>query len=398
MRTAAFCFVPQRAIVLHGVSASLACSFPHTTVPMANFFNPQNGAPLTSVHHAPGAKVMVALYGGGPGGEELDVITDAHDTGPYRIPDPAVREIRRDPDKWTFIYEIDTAKAGGVVRALFRGGDYSAKVKLNADGSLAIPTGKTETRRKIVELARYFVRQNCHYVDGAAGNTPGFANGNVGGNKMAAVKMRASSLDTRINDPRESVLGVNMAKQDLVSYSTCGGRWEVVGDLKPSQAEMDKYFAQVRAERRPDSQWEGLGPSKNLHPRRVHYRGGLKPEIHWGESCHGVPHFDCVGLVNYCYARYYKSSSKPPLPFGLDIKAFLNANSGFVSVAKVKPMNADVIIKTKPHEHIAMVHEVREGSFCIVQAADTHLGLNDHGAYVPSEWQHVLRLPDIFLI
>ncbi len=364
---------------------------------MAHFFNPSNGASIGTLKHAPGAKVLIALWGGGPDGAELDVITDPHDTGPYRIPDPAVREIRKDRANWTFIYEIDTARAGGVVRAMHQGGDYSAKVTLVSDASLAVPTGKTDTRRKIVDLARYFVRIGCHYVDGAAGNTPGFANGNPGGNKSFVVKMRTSKLDHRPLNPRSEVLGINMAVQDVVQYSTCGGRWAVLGDIQPTQDELDKFIQQCREQRVEDRAWQGYGPQKNLFPRRVHYRDKLKDGIHWGESCHGVPHFDCVGLVNYCYARYYKSGLKPPLPFGLDIEAFLKPNSGFVSIGKAKPMNADVIIKTKPHLHIAMVHQVGD-SFCVVQAADTHLGLNDHGPFVPGDWPHVLRLSDQFLL
>ena len=35
---------------------------------------------------------------------------------------------------------------------------------------------------------------------------------------------------------------------------------------------------------------------------------GFGGKVVWGESCHGVRHFDCVGLVSYCYARHTMES------------------------------------------------------------------------------------------
>ena len=70
---------------------------------MAHFFHPANGAAISSLSYAPGQRVLVGLWGGGPGGEDLDVITDAHPTWPYMVPDPAVRQLRADRANWNFV-------------------------------------------------------------------------------------------------------------------------------------------------------------------------------------------------------------------------------------------------------------------------------------------------------
>ena len=111
-----------------------------------------------------------------------------------------------------------------------------------------------------------------------------------------------------------------------------------------------------------------------------------------GESCVGVRHFDCVGLVNYCYARHW---ANPKIPFGMDIKDFREAKAGTTPVTnKNDRMDADILI-VRPSKHIGMLYRNGDNWF-VVQATDTIYGLSDDSPFDPDKWDR-FRMNGAFL-
>jgi hypothetical protein len=348
---------------------------------MANFFNPITGEGITTLEVREGTKFLLGLDGGGPGPkyDRLNVTTcpAAPPSALLDAKDPAVR-LTKDPPKgsWKFIYEIDPAKMQGPkVRACCDGGDYSAAVAVTIESAL-------EIRKSIVTLARSFV-STAHYLWGTAGNQPGMANGNSGGNKMTAAKMRDYSLDPKATI-REKVLAVCTAVQPLFDgYNTCAGR----SSLSTETPDLDAFLKACQgaiAKGKPDqTTWDGAGVKKNLFPRKYYWKGALQNNgaVTWGESCDDVRHFDCVGLVNYCIARHYYQSD-----FGLGIPAFHDdANGVTTAVTDDKDlMDADILVKDGDG-HIGMLYN-NGGSWFVVQAVGTSKGLTDNESFSPSAW------------
>jgi hypothetical protein len=256
---------------------------------------------------------------------------------------------------------------------------WSTPLIIKIKSAPAADNTKAEIRKAIVDLARSFV-SDAHYLWGTAGNVPDQANGNPGGGKVKAASLRAASLDVNEQD-RNKVLGVCMAVQpNFDGYNTCAGRSSryINADLN---AYLEARKADIAAGRNDQKLWPGA-PPKNLHPRKCHFRGTIQNsgQVVWGESCVGVRHFDCVGLVNYCFAQHWY---KPD--FGLDIAAFRNSNQGTAQVTSANDrMDADILIKTD-NTHIAMLYK-NDDAWRVVQAADTKTGLSDTEPFDPAAW------------
>ncbi|MCZ2153699.1 MAG: hypothetical protein LC114_07335 [Bryobacterales bacterium] len=351
---------------------------------MANFFDPATGAGITSLGIYKGTKFRLGLFGGGPNGERLVVTTSAGSGAALEQPDPAVRLVKDGTHKdWKSVYEIDSGKLrSSRVRACYNGGDYSSPVEIRFVTTQQI-------RTDIVTLARSFVGK-AHYLWGTAGNVPGESNGNVGGGKVSAAQMRAYSLDLK-EIARDKVLAVCTAVQPGEGYNTCAGRPR----NHPQSLDVNEYLKRRQEDvahgKTDQTRWEGAGPAKNLFPRKFHFRG--QPQrgntVVWGESCVGVRHFDCVGLVNYCYAKHWYQRG-----FGLDLAAFRNPNSGTFKVENEKDlMDADIVLKG--NHHIGMLYHVGSNWF-VAQAEETEVGLTDTAPYKSVEWERY-RMRDAYL-
>ena len=283
--------------------------------------------------------------------------------------------------------------------------DEHGEIEVQDVGQSAAAFASTDAgiRRSIVELARSFVTEKAHYLWGTAGNIPGQANGNAGGGKAASAKLRAFSLNKASTDPSKA-LGVCMAVQPIFDgYNTCAGRCTIIErDNTFYGHDLDTYVGDRQKDadagtRQED--WDGITDidGRKIHPRRVHFRGGLKfNKVVWGESCVGVRHFDCVGLVNYCYARHFKDNARRP--FGLDIAAFRNKSSGFeprTSTSSSDFMDADVVI-TKGNGHIGMIYQDGE-TWKVVQAVETDIGLTEDSVFNPAKWDR-FRMLSAYLV
>jgi hypothetical protein len=347
---------------------------------MANFFNPITGDDITTMEVRDNSKFRLGLKGGGPGPnyDRLNVTTSPA-TPPSVLlmaADPAVHFIKETAQgSWQFLYEIDSAKMQShSVRACWNNSDYSEPVEVELESVARM-------RQSIVDLARTFVA-DAHYLWGTAGNEPGMGNGNAGGGKQFAAKLRDYSLDTH-QTARDKVLAVCTAVQPTFDgYNTCAGRSGRFTETPDINAFVQSCQGAISSGKTDQTSWAGAGAGKNLFPRKYYFRGNIQNSgnVVWGESCDGVRHFDCVGLVNYCYARHWYQAN-----FGLGIPAFRMANQGTTRIDDASDlMDADILIKPGDG-HIGMLYE-GSADWYVVQAVGTTKGLTDTERFDSAKW------------
>jgi len=358
---------------------------------MANFFNPITGDDITTMEVRNNSKFRLGLKGGGPGPDydRLNVTTNPA-TAPsplLMLADPAVHFLKETAKgSWEFIYEIDASKMQGAsVRACWNKGDYSAPVVVTLESVAQI-------RKSIVDLARTFVAA-AHYLWGTGGNEPGQANGNPGGGKTAAAKLRDYSLNAG-ETARDKVLAVRTAVQPTFDgYNTCAGRSSRFSETPDLNAFVTSCQDAIAKGKTNQTSWDGAGAGKNLFPRKYYFRGNIQNagNVTWGEACDDVRHFDCVGLVNYCYAKHWYQPN-----FGLGISLFRNANQGTTEINDAKDlMDADILIKPGDG-HIGMLYQGSAGWY-VVQAVGTAKGLTDTDRFDAANWDR-FRMNAAYLV
>ena len=349
---------------------------------MANFYDLATRKPLTKLKLPVGGVARIGLWGGGPNAEKLEVTT-IPGAGAGMKCDGAVRLVK-DHGDWNFTYEIhDKWKSSRHLRACTNDGDYAQQVELVASESHL--GGAEDIRQSIVDLARGFVREKSHYLWGTAGNAPDVPNGNPGGSKTMTGHLRAA-VTAKVKGPPQSSMGVQMAWSNVTGYCTCAGRCDaadMLGRQRDMGASHDAYVAAAPED--PNSiAWRGVG-GDNLHPRHHAFNGTMADKPVWGESCIGKRHFDCVGLVNYCYSAHGSGQ------FGLSIPAFRSRPEFEQVTDPADRLNGDVLIF--PNDaHIGMLWN-DGGSWKVVQAVDTRHGLTDSAVYDADKWHRYRMAP-----
>jgi hypothetical protein len=267
----------------------------------------------------------------------------------------------------------------------------------NGGGSAALAA----IRRSVVDLARSFVKKG-HYLEGTAGNTPNFADGNPGGDKQDACRMLTPNINIDLRETRkQQVISVNTAVQNkFKGFNTCAGR--SARFQQPTAAELQKYLVAIQeaALRNPNpASWPGHGPFK-LHPRRYFLSDKLQEQgkIVWGESCVGVRHHDCVGLINFCYEEH----TSRPGGWGFEIEQYHDSEITGTRIVRMSDAgDGDIAVKLlkngHPHDHIGLIQLIG-GRLKIIQAKETKVGLTDDEDFVPQEWDRVVRVRDEFLV
>jgi hypothetical protein len=264
-------------------------------------------------------------------------------------------------------------------------------------------------RKSIADLARTFVRDG-HYLEGTAGNTPGEADGNPGGDKRDHCKLLQPSLNTDLRETRQGVVitVVTAMQNKFKDFNSCAGR-SGRSDLLIIQpptaalnlAQLREYLRAVREKQKStldQTFWPGFGP-RQLHPRRHHLLGELKDKntIIWGESCVGRRHFDCVGLVNFCYEEHTKGQK---VGWAFEIKQYVDGTAGTSDKGKLDPakvLDGDIVCRLGPPQHIGLLARVG-GTVFVVQAPETSKGLTDTEVYDPKNWDKCVRVHDNFLV
>ena len=223
---------------------------------------------------------------------------------------------------------------------------------------------------------------DAHYLWGTAGNVPGQANGNAGGGKLAAAKIRDYGLDPKATI-RDKVLAVCTAVQPVFDgYNTCAGRSSLFGETPDLDAFLKACQDAITKGKKDQTTWDGAGVKKILFPRKYYFRGSIANggAVAWGEACDGTRHFDCVGLVNYCYAKHWYQAN-----FGLGISAFRDTPQGTTPMTGDSDlMDGDILIKSDDN-HIGMLYSSGKDWF-VVQAVGTAKGLTDTEKFKSSAW------------
>lgn len=269
--------------------------------------------------------------------------------------------------------------------------DYCT-VEFRPSATPAVKFGKRTERRNVVLLARGFVGTS-HYLWGTAGETPGSSSEIKAFGKRC--DMLTPNIDPRAASPENGkCFGIQTAWDHRGGgFNSCAGglggrRADRVLDLKL----LESYLATVK-----ELIARGTGqitfPSiATRYPRQWIFVGKAKG-VYTGDTCVGRRHFDCIGLVWYCYSQYFVT------PFTFDQKQIASV-SGAVQVTDSSYMDADIIIKLGKNDagqttynHIAMLY--LEGSKPkIVQAADSDIGLTDTDDFSPSTSWARFRFPD----
>jgi hypothetical protein len=388
---------------------------------MANFFDPLTEEPVYNFKIPTEGTFTIGLWGGGPAGpvapglmgdrklwvtsryvEGLyDQFTGVHNA--LAAIEPALERDRDIGSNRRLLTFRVSRLASNKLYPLYYGSVYFPPLTLQ----------RTDVKKSIIALARSFVAgiydgRKAHYLWGTAGNRPGKADGNPGGGKAASgVMCRPANLpkdSANIGDPRK-LNWTRMATTSVMGYNTCAGRssmYNYNGNLKTYLDQANKLIASRGGiENVWTTEWVGDGPN-DLHPRVYYWKGAVQEEgkIVWGETCDDVPHFDCVGFVNYCYAYHLNYKD-----FGGEIAWWADTEAKGAMCKEIKEAtdvkDADVVIKKDPQtgelSHIAMVYmDGRDQK--IVQAQGTAIGLNDDTPYNSGEWFKRVRMSDQYLV
>jgi cell wall-associated NlpC family hydrolase len=153
------------------------------------------------------------------------------------------------------------------------------------------PSGLDSSEKKRNALIQLALSQvGSHYLWGAAGATPGFANGMPG--RPASVERVPTQLD-----PASLIL--RAASCNVSGYHVCAGRFansEVGGSVaKAYDKDLQDYILKLESQR-PEN-WQ---PKEGKWWPRLMQGRTVTTQIVWAEDCFGKRHFDCVGFINWC--------------------------------------------------------------------------------------------------
>ncbi|MBO0932445.1 hypothetical protein [Fibrella aquatilis] len=338
---------------------------------MAHFFDAVSYSPLVTYEIHPGETRTVGLWGGDFLGNDLGVVVDQDLV--------KMQEKRR--VNGSRYFDLTGLKIGQTSLRAFAGlYDFAFPIEVKVTKKLSTPQGKLAERKAIVDEALSHVGK-AHYVWGAAGNTPGLADG--ASFRRDLVKLLPTSFSQQEPLVRTAWTGIE-------GVNTCAGCSSKYS--QQSSQSISNYLKAGKDE-----------PGKNgLFPRIWKFKGKVQPRgasgngLVWGESCIGKRHFDCIGFVEYCIGKVWSQTTV----FQIDIAVLFN-NPGHYGFAIVTDptdiLNADLVSHDdgggKWH-HIGMVYLDEKNQAKIVQAADSDIGVTSGEIYVPRQWGHRIRLLD----
>ena len=251
-------------------------------------------------------------------------------------------------------------------------------------------------KQAVIDLAREQARNGAHYLWGGAGNTPGESDG---------ATYRPNHVQLHPNLP--DLNGAAAGKIDVVAPAlfsawvdssdqgklACAGRCAIAEvqalplaltiTIKDALALKLKTLTAAQL----DEFKKHRGDSDSIRwprPNGSLGAGGPHSTV-WGESCVGVRHFDCIGLVNFCFSAVLKRVWQYGITsFTMPARA---KASGFLEVkglASAEPCD----IVTVGSEHIGIVSERRTA----IEAMDPGNGVLERGIAV-GHWTQIWRVP-----
>ena len=214
----------------------------------------------------------------------------------------------------------------------------------------------------------------CHYVNGAAGNTPGMNDG--AWYRPSAVKMYPNSPNPQGADGKDGrrVPIIQAAYCTIRGFCVCGGRSAIssvkalpIGDYDAEEIILDDYKWP-----RPD---KFITSTKTIH----------------GESCEGIRHFDCIGLVNWCLAEVAKKDQLGIEGLAKKKQKAIDDGKTLLTLADVRA--GDLLVKGITHIAIATGdNTVVEASGYTRGVKETHI--KDDSEQDGAGWDYIHRLSD----
>jgi hypothetical protein len=256
--------------------------------------------------------------------------------------------------------------------------------------------GVLSLKQQLIFEARNQV--GSHYLWSTAGNTPGNKDGawyrmlkaqlhpNVPDLQMLSPDRFADASKFHVHTP---ILFAAYADTSDFGLLVCTGR-AAIFTAPLALADMNSNIGKaldLKWKSLTDDQIEELqtnaGAADNFRWPRPNSELGNSSFHHstmWGESCVNVPHFDCIGFVNWCLSQVLT----PPVQYG--IPNFVSGNVG-KNIPVASAEIGDIV--TIGADHIGFVSEVRT----VIEAKDATSGVVE-SPFSPARWTKCFRLPD----
>jgi hypothetical protein len=251
-------------------------------------------------------------------------------------------------------------------------------------------------KQAVIDLAREQARNGAHYLWGAAGNTPGESDGATYRPSHAQLHRNLPDLDgaavgkSGVLAPILFSAWVNSSDQGKLA---CAGRCAIseVQALPLALTITIKDALALKLKSLTSAQLDEFKKNRGdsdafrwPRPNGSLGAGGHHSTV-WGESCVGVRHFDCIGLVNFCLSAvlmrvwHYGIQS-------FTMPAHAKA-SGFIEVKGLGSAEPCDIV-TVGSDHIGIVSERRTA----IEAMDGAHGVLERDISV-GHWTQIWRLP-----
>jgi hypothetical protein len=238
---------------------------------------------------------------------------------------------------------------------------------------------EADMKQAAIDLAQQQASDGAHYLWGTAGNRPGQADGAAYRKNRALLHANVPDLgsDAKPNGKKEAPY-VPMLFSAFANDGglVCVGRCALASVQKLDLALnlMVKDALRLKLKNLSADQLEELKKNAaNVDDFRWPRPNGsldrtADPSTIWGESCTGVRHFDCIGLVNFCY------SQAASINFNYSIDHFvvptMARNVGFVEVKPISSAKPGDIV-TVGNDHIGIVTDNKT----VVEAMDSPNGV-----------------------
>ncbi len=244
-----------------------------------------------------------------------------------------------------------------------------------------------DQKTQAVLTARARTLVGSHYLTGAAGATPGNADGAV--YRRGEVGLAAPKFD-----PKAPC--IHAAESSIEGHSICGGRWSTFGrEARASDWDLTHYLTEQEAQYKKGGK---IDPFYEVYSPRLTKVKGTVGALAWGEDCRGKRHFDCIGLLNYLLTSVCDiKASYAEKGFSGSIQQH-KANTKAIAAGDA-PVSGDILFKKMmhpdggSHDHIGLL--LHDGS--VIQAEQTSVGVTIKG-YNGTAWDYRGRWADRFFL
>ncbi|HLK68083.1 MAG TPA: NlpC/P60 family protein [Bryobacteraceae bacterium] len=235
-----------------------------------------------------------------------------------------------------------------------------------------------DIKQAAIDLAQKQAADGAHYLWATAGNRPGKADGASYRPSKAQLHANVPDLgdDSKPNGRKEApfvpMLFSAFTDANLVCLGRCGlpevQKLSLAMDI-PVKDALKLKLKGLTAAQVSEFKKKTAEASKYRWPRpNSNLDRSADPSTIWGESCVGVRHFDCIGLVNFCYSE----AAKMNFNYSIDHFAVptMAKSVGFVEVKPISAAKPGDIV-TVGREHIGIVSD----SKTVIEAMDTLNGV-----------------------